>query len=439
MKKTYLNIVFFLVPLFLLGTLNIINPQKPTVSQLENRALKTKPVFSVQTLANGEYFKEYESFFADTFIFRESLVKIGGNIKDLRGFPGKDTPTIVINTGANVSQAQPHPKQQENPENNIDTTSDNSNTNSSKNIDGTDTNTANPDTVNVTNGRVLVFNDAAMEIHTFNAEASQYYANFINDFQGKLNNNNIKVYSLLTPTQIEFIKDKKYKSLSSSQYNTIEYINKHFNKSIIPVNAYEKLAQNSDQYLYFRSDHHWTALGAYYAYTAFMQTKNETPISIDRYEKDKVSPYLGSLYSTTLSKKIRENPDTIYLYKPFINHEYNIYYTGAIKMDVLDMSQAETKNKYGIFISGDRPWGKITTEIKNGRKIVIIKDSYANAFVPFLIPHYEEIYVVDPRQFTLNIYDFIKNNEINEVLFLNYILVTDYKDFTDLLIEMSNR
>ena len=170
-----------------------------------------------------------------------------------------------------------------------------------------------------------------------------------------------------------------------------------------------------------------------------MQTKNETPISIDRYEKDKVSPYLGSLYSTTLSKKIRENPDTIYLYKPFINHEYNIYYTGAIKMDVLDMSQAETKNKYGIFISGDRPWGKITTEIKNGRKIVIIKDSYANAFVPFLIPHYEEIYVVDPRQFTLNIYDFIKNNEINEVLFLNYILVTDYKDFTDLLIEMSNR
>lgn len=442
MKKnrwtSYFNILLFLVPLFFLGTLNFSMPNKPTVSQLESRTLKTKPTFALNKLFSGELTREYEEYFADTFIFRENFVKISGKIKELWALPGSDNVTLVINKGANVAEVQKD-------KDNSPSTSNNSDDNEYLK-QGNEEN-ENPNTTNINNedeqakgevlGRVLVLNDKAMEIHTFNAAACEYYASFLNSFQEKLNDNNISVYSLLAPTQIEFVTNKRYRNLSSPQKKTIEYVNKNFNAKIIPINAYDALKPNTDKYLYFRSDHHWTALGAYYAYTAFMKTKGIEPIPLERYEVEQVSPYLGSLYSTTLGSKIRENPDTVFLYKPFIAHEYTVYYEGPLQTALLDMSHAKNKNKYGIFLSGDRPWGRITTEIKNDRKIVIIKDSYANAFVPFLLPHYEEIYIVDPRQFKLNIFQFIKDKGIQEVLFLNYILVTDHNGFTDLLKQMS--
>lgn len=437
MKKHQLNIILFLVPLFLLGVLNILISDKPTISELENRKLKEKPPFTAQKLWTGEYFREYENYFADNFIFREKFVKISGMVKDLWGLPGQDKVTIVINEGANVAAKQ-NQNNNEGETNNDGANSDKTNPGgkADNNSDNSNNATENDGKGSVT-GRVFVLNDKAMEIHTFNAEACAYYADFLNSFAEKLPENR-QVYSLIAPTQIEFINEPKYKNLSSPQKDTITYVNKYLNSEVTTVNAYQALKENTDKYLYFRSDHHWTALGAYYAYTALMDTKNEKAIPIEQYQVKEVKPYLGSLYSTTLSKEIKENPDSVHLYQPFIKHEYHVYYENPIKIDLLDMRHAKNTNKYGIFLGGDHPWSKITTTQKNGKKIIVIKDSYANAFVPFLLPHYEEIYVVDPRQFTLNIFDFIEENNIQEVLFLNYVLVTDNNGFTDLLREMSD-
>jgi hypothetical protein len=96
-------------------------------------------------------------------------------------------------------------------------------------------------------------------------------------------------------------------------------------------------------------------------------------------------------------------------------------------------------NKYGIFMGGDQPLAKITTNVKNGKKIAVIKDSYANAFIPFLLPHYEEIYVVDPRQYTHNFLDLVKKNGIQNVLILNYSFITENNGFADLMREMVTR
>ena len=417
MKKYQLNIILFLLPLFFLGIINLLATHKPTISELENRKLKERPPLAAETLWNGQFFREYENYFADNFIFREEFVKISGAVPDLWGLPGQDKVTIVLNQGANVAAKQNKENNEEN-----DSEKDNSQTEEKGSV----------------TGKVLVLNDKAMEIHTFNAEASKYYADFINQFQEKLASEDCQVYSLIAPTQIEFITNAQYKKLSSPQKETIDYVYKHLKPNITTIDAYEALAQNTDKYLYFRSDHHWTALGAYYAYTALMEAKGEKPIPIQQYKVKQVKPYLGSLYSTTLSKAIKENPDTVYLYQPFSEHEYHVYYENPIKIPLLDMRHAKNANKYGIFLGGDHPWGKINTAQKNGKKIIVIKDSYANAFVPFLLPHYEEIYIVDPRQFALNIFDFIEENGIQEVLFLNYVLVTDNNGFTDLLREMSD-
>lgn len=416
----YFNILLFLVPLFFVGTLNLCTPHKPTVSQLENRTLKTKPVFAWDKLFHGDFTQEYEEYFADNFVFRDKFVQISGKLKKLWSLPGQDKVALVINKGANVAQSQ-NPQNQ-NPDENKP---------------------SNPPTITTNN--VLVVNDKAMEIHTFNPQASESYAAFLNDFQEELiknsKNNHSKnephIYSLLAPTQIEFIANKEYQNLSSSQKKTIDYINEHLNTQITPVNAYEAIKKHSDQYVYFRSDHHWTAMGAYYAYTAFMNARGIDPVPLEKYEVEEVKPFLGSLYSTTLSAEIQANPDVLSLYKPFTAYEYNVYYEGGpVKIPLLDMRHAQNKNKYGIFLSGDVPLGRITTEVKNGRKIAIIKDSYANAFVPFLLPHYQEIYIIDPRQFQQDIFEFIENKGIQDVLFLNYILVTNDQGFTDTLRQM---
>ena len=86
------------------------------------------------------------------------------------------------------------------------------------------------------------------------------------------------------------------------------------------------------------------------------------------------------------------------------------------------MELATSKNKYGIFLFGDVPLGKITTGTGNGRRIAVIKDSYANAFIPYLASHYEEIYVIDPREFHLPLHDFLRDQGVQEVLVLNYTI-----------------
>lgn len=190
---------------------------------------------------------------------------------------------------------------------------------------------------------------------------------------------------------------------------------------------------NRDKYVYFRTDHHWTAQGAYYAYIAFCDASGEVPVSLEKYGTGKVEGFLGSTYSATLNNKLKNNPDTIHYFRPFAKHEYNIYYEGAMRMSLLDMSHAKQKNKYRIFLSGDRPLGRIVTENQNNKKLLVIKDSYGNAFVPFLLPHYKEIYVVDPRQYKKSTIGLIKDKGIQEVIFLNYVPATTISEFSDLI------
>jgi hypothetical protein len=247
--------VLFILPLCVLGSLNLISPNKPTISQLENRTLAAKPAFSREKLASGDLFREYDNYFADTFVFRDTLAKASRQINALRGWGGEKA-TIVTHNGANTGQAQ---------------------------------GAGSAGQVSVS-GRVLVYEDRAMEMHTFNAASSEYYARFINDLQAMLGDQ-VHVFSLLAPTQVEFMPQPELKGLSSSQRDTISYVNQHLNPQVTAVDAYSQLRQHANEYVYFRSDHHWTALGAYYAYTAFMNVQGETPVPLDRYQTGEISPY----------------------------------------------------------------------------------------------------------------------------------------------------
>ena len=96
-------------------------------------------------------------------------------------------------------------------------------------------------------------------------------------------------------------------------------------------------------------------------------------------------------------------------------------------------------NKYAFFMGGDLPYIKLQTQAQTGRRLAVIKDSYANTIIPFLTAHYDEIYVIDPRHSSFNALDIIKENAVDEVLFVNYTRVVCLPEFSQALVDLTER
>ena len=474
--KHKLNLWLFLLPLFLIFVLNLVMHEEKTISVLEKRTLYSKPVFTTRLFFSGQYSRGYDSYYADHFMFRDVLVDIGSKIKSLRGLSGDDGAMLLVQKGNNMSadiggdksvpqtmpitevqnrqidkdaQAQRSavvsapigkPKlissdqhsQAHAPEA-LPSKSAKPAVESQESSSKSDA-TAGIHVANVSD-TYLVLNDRAALLYKYNVTIAEAYANAINRLQTSINRK-VRIYDMLVPSQIEFIGIDKYKHLSDSQKDAFAHVSKLLNKTITSIDAYGALFKHKDEYIYLRTDHHWTALGAYYAYCEFMKTIGEVPVSLSKYKTEEMRGFLGTAYEATLNSSLKKNPDTITLYIPFTSHEYTVYTSSgeAIKGNVIESSFVYNGIiSYEVFLGGDFPWGIIKTTNQNKKHLLVLKDSYGNAFVSFLLPHYEEIYYIDPRRFKANLLKFIEDKGITDVLLLNGSFVTTYGGIADLL------
>lgn len=449
MKNLKIDTIFFILFIAVLGLVNILNANKPTVSNLENRALKTMPQFSMSSLFKGSYQRDLEEYYSDTFILRDDLVKISKDFNKVMAFLGPDItivkavedvqlppqtpdedetpPSIPINTDTPVNTDIGTPPVEENTEKGSPTPTPEQTPMSESEKDF-------GDEPNV--GYWMVVDGKAVQLFKFNKESFDYYADILNKYSKKLGSG-VKIYSMIPPTNGEFLQLKKYKGITDSQNDALDYLKSKLDDSISTVDVFHALNKHKDEYIYFRTDHHWTAQGAYYGYNEFMNVKGEIPLSLDQYEKIDLGDFLGSSYTKTLDKSLEENPDNIVAYKPLTNHEFTTYKgnEGTVA-DIIDLKYSEDiSKKYLAFISsGGATWSKVKTDIKNGKKIMVVKDSFGNMLVPFLVPHYEEIYVVDSRFYSVNltgknIVEFVKDNGINEVIFCIYMEDVNWHKF----------
>ncbi|HHW22755.1 MAG TPA: hypothetical protein GXX26_07725 [Clostridiaceae bacterium] len=443
MKRLRADSIFFILFLSVLGILNALNPNKPTVSELENRALKPMPRFSWVSLTRGEYQRDLEEHYSDTFILRDDLVRISKGISKAMEFLG---PNITIVRSVEDVQFPPKTQAEEGktsqsmPENTVTTTDANTATQPADSTQSpAQTPTPEPekdfgDEPNV--GYWMVVDGAAVQLFKFDKANFDYYAEVLNKYRNALGED-VKVFSMIPPTNGEFMQLRKYKGITDSQNDALDYLKSRLDGSIITVDLFAALNKHKDEYIYFRTDHHWTAMGAYYGYRAFMETTGESPLSLDSYEKIDLGDFLGSSYTKTLDKSLEKNPDNIVAYKPLTNHIFTIYKGNeGTRADIIDLKYAEEiSKKYLVFLSsGGATWSKVETDVKNGKKILVIKDSFGNMLVPFLVPHYEEIYVVDPRFYSKystgkNITEFARDNGINEVLFCIYMEDVNWQKF----------
>ncbi|WMX57566.1 DHHW family protein [Peribacillus sp. R9-11] len=247
-------------------------------------------------------------------------------------------------------------------------------------------------------GTIITLGDRAVEIFYGNEETEKRYSNTISSMKQALGEQ-VEVYNMVVPTSVEFALPKKYQHMSKPQKPVIDKIYDNLNSEIKTVDAYKALEKHKNEYLYFNTDHHWTSLGAYYAYEQFAKEAGFKAKSLDEYEKYSKKDFLGTLFTQTQDTKLKENKDVIDYYKIPVDYKVFRYEKGKEDTAVpstLYADYANGVNAYSIFLHGDFPMIKIQNNDSNkGRKLVVVKESYGNAFVPFLIPHYDEIYVVD--------------------------------------------
>lgn len=289
-----------------------------------------------------------------------------------------------------------------------------------------------PETV----GNFVIINSVGYEKFKFNKYNANVYIDSVNKYAENLNDE-IKIYNLIVPTSSEFNMPDEYRDLSDSQKDGISYAYSNMDNKIITVDAYSNIESHKNEYLYFKTDHHWTSLGAFRAYESLMKIKGEEAVPIEKYTKiDSKNKYLGSIYNITKNERLENNLDDIWYYEPFLSVEYSSINRDETKWNsnqIIFPSYFEHDRKYSAFMGGDTAFSHIKIDSQVEKNILVLKDSYGNAFIPFLLPHYRDIFIVDPRYFKNNIYDLIKDNKIDEVLIINYATVLQLPEFSRLL------
>ncbi len=225
---------------------------------------------------------------------------------------------------------------------------------------------------------------------------------------------------MVVPTHTEFGIPSRLAGeiYTQSQSQNIKTIYSSYIADVKPINCYNALCKHKDEYIYFNTDHHWTGLGAYYAYQAFCEQTGQQALALTDCTEQTIDGFEGSFYSADASL----TPDSVHYWKfPYQTHAKRQEESGAEMYDTdVYYEGAAGSGAYITFIYGDSSlFIEYNDTNKNGKKIAVVKESYGNAFVPYLTNNYEEVHIIDFRYFTQNIKEYMQENGITEILFLN--------------------
>lgn len=278
-------------------------------------------------------------------------------------------------------------------------------------------------------GYVGLVGDSAYELYTYVDGVAENYADAVNYTADQLDGKS-KVYDLIVPLASGVTLPDKYfsKIQSSDQMKSLNNLYEKLNDKVTPVNIYDNMMKHRNEYIYYRTDHHWTSLGAYYGYETWCNTKGILPISLERRQKVNYGDFVGSLYYDTKESILKKNPDSFDVYMPL-----NDVYISAkdsngnsVKKDVIsDFSEAPDYAKYDCFIGGDKALVTIVNnDAIDDSTCMVIKESFGNSIVPYLADHYSKVYVYDYRYTSKNLVEEAKEKGVDDVIFINNIGMT---------------
>ncbi len=385
-KNRISNIMLIAIFVFFIATLSLgsILLKDKDFSEVENRVLSKAPKFSVDSLVKGEYTDSLETYASDQVIFKDTFVTLKNQIVKILGR------NRVNNTyyadGMYIQEYIEDEKQ---------------------------------------------LLDNANSIKRW-CEQNGYKKN--------------KIFMLLAPNSSEVYKSKlPCGNINESEVGSIKKVEAVLDDSLTFVAPFDTLKKHSDEYIYYNTDHHWTMLGAYYAYEELADKMKIKPVKLEQMNRFKVrKPFYGSLYSQAPLLFTEKDNMTVYDYPKLKYTVSQINYRAGKVIEQKDSYMVKEKfgekDKYAALFGGNFAYVKIKNDtpskMAKGKKLLVFKDSYANSIMPFLIDAYEEIDMIDLRYFDYmsNRIDTLgKDNGYDNVLFLyNVSFLNSDKNFIGL-------
>ncbi len=236
--------------------------------------------------------------------------------------------------------------------------------------------------------------------------------------------NNVKPYLMIVPTQAEiYSSELPANAPNPDQQAFIGDIYSELSDCTVPIDVYSVLSANSSDYIYYRTDHHWTTKGAFLAYTAASKRMNFTPLTEDDYDIEHAGEnFRGTFFSKVLYDGI--TPDTLDIWLPANGGEEPVVEitstfdeAPAVHEGMYFREYLDVKDKYSTFFGTNQPMIRLRTGNKGGR-LLIFKDSYAHCFVPFLSQHYSEITMLDLRYIQISYDQLVDVSEYDQVLIM---------------------
>ena len=323
-----------------------------TFSEQENRYLQSAPKFTFSSLFSGKFTETFETYLSDQFAFRDGW--------------------IALKARAELASGK-----REN------------------------------------NGIYLCADETLIEPYTAadtdDLDFSLDAINALTDSAG------VPVYFALIPSASEIWRSKLPDGTpNDSQTETIGHAYSYVHAKTADVAG--ALASHADEPIFYRTDHHWTTLGAYYGYAAIAESMGLRPAPLSDYEETVVSrSFYGTAFSSSGFSWVR--PDSISSYVSAEGIEVTNYPEGAaVSGRMYDESALEAKDKYKYFFGGNTPLLTIRTEHADAPSLLILRDSYTDAMSPFLTAHFSEIHILDLRYYKTSLRDYIDANEIDAIL-----------------------
>lgn len=368
-RQQIVSAVLFLLCIAVLSLGTIFAP-KAEISETENRPLAKAPSFSVDALRSGAFMKDTESYTADHFLGRGWWVELKNTAeraagrRELGGVYLTDDRLIQKTTEKDIDRAS-----------------------------------------------------VALSVDAIASFAEQ---------------TKTPVAMLLAPTASAVYADTLPANAPNfDQQAFITEVSDALRGKVTFINTYNALSAARDEYIYYRTDHHWTSYGAYSAYRMAIKKLGFSPTPYDKYSVRHVSEsFRGTLYSKCLYSGMQ--PDVLDLY----TCEGGAKVTGVTTFDGVNEQQRDsiyfdeflgTKDQYQVYLGGNTAKITVKTDVDNDKRLLLIKDSYANSFLPFLTQHYSEIVLLDLRYIRGDYRELANPDDFSQVLVL-YNAVTFAED-----------
>lgn len=359
--------IIFILTLFLFLIINVIVPDREKSVQ-ENRMLATKPKFRLSSLISGDYDEKFEAYMDDQFVGRDMWRKLKVTVDRIGG--------SRLENGVYIG----------------------------------------------TNGQLLEQIEVADENHlAANIKAIKSFS----ESQSK-----IPVRMMLVPDAANVL-NHSLPSLAKQEDQTqmFSMVRKDLGDSVEWIDVSTELNKHKTEKIYYKTDHHWTTLGAFYAFQAAAPSLGIDGDLSGKYVSYAVSDSFNGMLASKSGVNLGEK-EQIDIYVPTEEDtDLIVDYVdeGKRSTSLYDSSKLKEKDQYTVFLGGNSSLLDIRTVSTSTKRLLLVKDSFANSFIPFLTPYYREIVVVDPRYYSGTINDLMDSYRISEVLFL-YSGNTFFKD-----------